>query len=749
MSIKELYITEKPAVARAVVEALEGKFSKHHGYYLDDNGVAVAWCIGHMLQLLEPEDYDRKLKAWSFDSLPLFFSDYRHKPNPKLKENLDVIEGLLKKAETVIHAGDTDDEGQLLVDEILRFYGYKNPVYRVLINDNTKSVVKKAIAKKESNEKFEHLGWRAEARSLSDLLFGFNLTRAYTLKSQAEGGEGVISVGRVQTPILGLVVRRDRLNSGHKKQYYYDLLSKISANGYDFISSFKGYSNELNEKIANNQSEYSELIKDDKGRFVDKAQLVKIGKACKNKVGIISDFLEKKEEKSAPLPYNLNKLQQDANQKWGYKPKDVVKITQELKDTHQLITYNRSDCQYLSDEQYENADEIIKAVAQNVEGLFQEQVKKANPQLKGRVFNSAKVGAHHAIVPTHTTANLSKLTEQQRNIYLMIAKLYIAQFYPSSVYIKKKAVVNIDGFLFNASSSTRVSDGWEALFSKEKNSDPKDEDEDEEYMTGLDGISKGLSCECVGLKLNNKETRPPPHYTVKTLLSDLTRVAKYVKDPRLAKVLIEKDKDKDSENGGIGTSATRHVALDTLFERGFLVEEGKKVVSTNKGQAFYDKLDDKIKYPDMSAIWAERQLNIKDRNDVINFSKQMMKEVVIPEIKKIKGSIKYYKCPKCDRNMVRHVGVKGTFWGCSGYNDKENQCTHSMDDEDGKPIARKPKANDKPAKRTKFDCKACDGKLGYKKGKKSYYFECMNQDCRQRYFKSKESKTPDYENPPK
>lgn len=739
MVVNELYITEKPAVARAVVAALDGKFSKHDGYFIDNSGVAVAWCIGHMLQLLEPEDYDKKLKAWSFDTLPLFFGDYRHKPNPKLKSNLDVIEKLLKKAKVVVHAGDTDDEGQLLVDEILRFYSYKRPVYRVLINDNTKSVVQKAIAKKEPNEKFEHLGWRAEARSLSDLLFGFNLTRAYTLKSQAEGGEGVISVGRVQTPILGLVVRRDRLNSGHKKQYYYDLLSKISVGDQDFIATFKGCSSKLEG------SEFTPLVKDEKGRFIDKAQLVKIGKACKDKKGLISAFSEKKEEKVAPLPYNLNKLQQDANQKWGYKPKEVVKITQELKDTYQLITYNRSDCQYLSDEQYEGAPEIIEAVIQNTQGAFKEQAKKADPKVKGRVFNSAKVGAHHAIVPTHTTADLSKLTAAHKNIYLMIAKIYLAQFYPNSVYVKKKAEVDIDGFLFNASSSTKVKDGWEALFSKEKNEDAKD---DEEYLTGLDGVSEGMNCTCIGLKLNNKETKPPPHYSVKTLLSDLTRVAKYVKDPRLAKILIEKDKDKDSENGGIGTSATRHVALDTLFERGFLIEKGKKVISTQKGQEFYDKLDDKIKYPDMSAIWAERQLNIKNREDVINFSKQMMKEVVIPEIKKIKGSIKYYKCPKCDRNMIRHVGVKGSFWGCSGYSDEENQCKHSMDDDNGKPVPRKEKVS-KPAKETKFDCKKCDAKLGYKKGKKSYYFECMNDKCRQRYFKSKDKKAPDYDNIPK
>lgn len=751
MMLRELYITEKPAVATAVVDALDDKkFVKKVGYYIDEEeGVAVAWCIGHMLQLLEPEEYDKKLGFWSFDTLPLFFSNYRHKPNPKLKPNLDVIASLLKKAETVVHAGDTDDEGQLLVDEILRYYDYKKTVYRVLINDNTKSVVKKAIAKKEPNDKYEYLGWRAEARSLSDLLFGFNLTRAYTLKSQAEGGEGVVSVGRVQTPILGLVVRRDRLNSGHKKQYYYRLLAKIAVSESSFVASFIDYTDNLKLKIEAGQGgEFKALVKDDKGRLIDKTQIVQVGRACQGQLGQVVEYEEKDKSESAPLPYNINKLQQDANQEWGYKPKDVVKITQELKDTYQLITYNRSDCQYLSDEQFDNAAEVLAAVAKNTTGTeFGERTKVADSSIKGRVFNSSKVGAHHAIVPTHSTMNISKLTKEQRNIYLLIANMYVAQFYPNSIYKKKKAKILIGDFLFGVSSSTKIEDGWEVLF-KGKTVEKDHDNDEEEQDIALEGVKRGKECKCLGLKIDNKETKPPPHYTTKTLLADLTRVAKYVKDQRLAKILIEKDKDKASESGGIGTSATRHVALETLFERGFLVEKGKKVMSTDKGHSFYDKLDDRIKYPDLSAIWAERQLGVQSRQDVINFAAQMMKEVVIPEIQKIKGSIKYYKCPACGRNMIRHNTEKGYFWGCTGFRDLENQCKYSMDDKEGVPIERE-QSKAKSAVLTEFDCKVCSHKLSYKKGKKSYYFACTGATCDQIYFKDKKGKKPDYENLPK
>lgn len=751
MNIKELYISEKPAVATAIADALEDtvgrKLSKKRGYYIDEeSGIAVAWCIGHMLQLLEPEEYDKKLGVWSFDTLPLFFPNYKHKPSPHLKDSLDIIVGLLKHADCVIHAGDTDDEGQLLVDEILRLYNYKNEVRRILINDNTKVLVQKAIARKEPNEKYEHLGWRAEARSLCDLLVGFNLTRAYTLKEQAEGGEGVISIGRVQTPILGMVVRRDRENSGHQKQYFYELLAQIGTEKTKFVAKFLDYSQTIKEKISNGENkDFSSLIIDDEKRLINKDQLILIANACKGQNCKVIEYSEKNESVSPPLPYNINKLQQDASERWGYKPKEIVEITQQLKDTYQLITYNRSDCQYLSDEAYDSVEDNLRAIDKNTMGLgFNSQVKGADKAIKGRVFNSEKVGAHHAIVPTHSVVDLKILTKEQRNIYLLITQLYVAQFYPKSVYSKKEGKLQIGEFIFRFSSRVKVSEGWESLFKKDNNND-----EEKNQQLTLEGVENNTIGKCLGLKIDSKETKPKEQYSMKTLLSDLTRAAKYMKNQDLAKILIERDKDKASENGGIGTSATRHVAIETLFERGFLEEKGKKIVSTAKGQSLYDKVTDNIKYPDMSAIWSARQDNIKNKEDVLNFAKQVMKELIIPEVKKIKGSVKYFKCPKCDRNMNRIVTDKGAFWGCSGYKDEDNKCSHSMDDKDGKPVERAQRSSAEVVS-TDFDCIVCKkNKLNYKKGKKTFYYECGDSSCKQKYWKSKQGKKPDYDNLPK
>ena len=275
--IKRLFIAEKHSVAQAIAEAIGG-FSRSDGYYYNSSSQqAVTWCVGHMLQLCDPEDYDEKLARWDLDDLPIFFSKFQHKPNPTTKDMLVKIHDLLKIAESVVHAGDTDDEGQLVVDELLRFYNYQNPVFRVLINDNHIKSVKKALAAIEPNSKYENMGWKAQARALCDLLFGYNLTRAYTLRYGGAGKQGVVSVGRVQTPILGLVVRRDRLNETYSKYYYYRLLAKIEV-GSSFIATFNGYTSELKAKIDRGYEGLTDLTVDDDGKFIDKKQLVYVGR---------------------------------------------------------------------------------------------------------------------------------------------------------------------------------------------------------------------------------------------------------------------------------------------------------------------------------------------------------------------------------------------------------------------------------------------------------------------------------------
>ena len=716
-----LFIAEKPDLAKAIVAGLGGQFTKKDGYYINNSGNdVVTWCYGHMLQLLDPEDYDEKYKHWNLDDLPFVFLPPKRKVNKKTSKQTKVIKDLLKQSTTVVNAGDPDDEGQLLVDELLRHFNVKKPVLRLLINDNNTKVVTKAIANMRPNAEFEHLGYKAEARSIADQILGYNLTRAYTIKGQQEGGQGVISIGRVQTPILGLIVRRDREHQSHKKSFYYNVTANF---GFDNVAFSATYKPTESDPIT------------ESGKLAKKDVAEAIAAACLGKVANIIEIETVKKEQPPPLPYNLLKLQQDASRKFGYRPDKTLEITQNLREKSQLITYNRSDCQYLNEEQHSDAEEILNAIASN-SNLLVKAATTADSKIKGRVFNNAKVSAHHAIIPTSSTANLDGLSEPEKNIYLLIARSYIAQFHENYVFDETKTIIEVEGYQFAVTAKVDLSLGWETLY---KNDQGNEETEDQSGVEAADLRNLTLSSKgrCNKAVATEHETKPAPLYTINSLLGDLTRVAKYVKNPKLAEILKQRDKDKAGEHGGIGTPATRSSIIQTLFDRGYIVEHKKKIISTEKGQLLYDSLDDLVKYPDMTAKWHAMQEHIDGAEDVEIFVDRVMKDLIVPEIDRIKSTqlkMPVFDCPKCGRPMNRINGKNGHFWSCSGYKDKT--CTHGMNDDNGKPVEREAK----PAKLSEFNCKACGKPLVLRSGKsqkteKPYsFFGCSGfPGCKERY----------------
>ncbi len=394
-----LYIAEKPELARAIVEGLGGG-KKKKGYFDCGNDI-VTWCHGHMLRLIEPEEIDASYKQWDIGKLPFCFFPWKKAPIPGNKEQLTVILGLLKKADAVVNAGDPDSEGQLLVDEIIEYAKYKGPVKRVLINDNTTALVRKALAALRDNTEFAGLSAAAKARQIGDKAYGYNMTRLYTLVARREGYPDLLSVGRVQTPILGLVVRRDRENSNHKKGFYYTIEATFEADGKRFIAAYKPGPDDA---------------VDEKGRLNDADAAKKLADSLTAKRASVKSLDTIKGETPPPLPYNLLKLQSDASRHFGLLPDQVKKITQTLREKHRLITYNRSDCQYLSDEQHADGSTVIDVVSANLPGLNL-YAAMTDPAIKSRAFNSSKVSAHHAIVPTQSKVDSASLTDDERRVY--------------------------------------------------------------------------------------------------------------------------------------------------------------------------------------------------------------------------------------------------------------------------------------------------------------------------------------------
>lgn len=660
-----LFIAEKPDIAKAIRDALGGG-KQENGYFICGNDY-ITWCFGHMLRLADPEEYDPKYKQWNLADLPLCFMPWKKVVSDDKKAQVKIILDLIKKANSIVHAGDPDDEGQLLVDELLDYSNCNKPVERILMNDNNINVVKKELTKLRPNSEFRHLSARAEARSVGDQLYGYNLSRAYTLATNEK-----LTVGRVQTPVLGLVVRRCRENASHVKSYFYTGSAEFEVNNI----LYKG-------RYVNRDTDE----KDEKGRLINEEQLKAVIEAIRGQNCTIFSSVTTAKEQSPVLPYNLLKLQSDASRKFGIKSHEVKDITQSLREKHKLITYNRSDCEYLNDEHHIDAPDVLNAI-KNTATIFGNLITKADINIKSRAFNSSKVSAHHAIIPTTNTADFDVLTEKEQKIYMLIARAYIAQFFPKMTYDETEIITECKGYYFSTTSRVIKNLGWKALYKND--ADNEDLKEDANLIeVDLRTLQKNMNGKTVSSLYEKKETKPLPLYTEATLLNDLTRVAKYIKDENLKKLMLEKDKDKAGEHGGIGTPATRDVILKNLKDRGFVAEKGKNIISTSIGERLYDLLPDQAKYPDMTAIWHDQAKAINNYDDVNNFINELMLYIgnEVDTIKKSDIKINVaLDCPKCKKQSFSRIAIprKKPFWACS---DKEN-CGYTASDEDGKPVEK-------------------------------------------------------------
>ncbi len=646
----DLYIAEKRVLAEAIASAIDGKERiKDNAIYKGD--AVITWCSGHLLTLFDPEDYDERYKSWDISDLPIYFKDWKMKVLPENKKRVSQIGQLIGQADLVINCGDVDEEGQLLVDEILRFFHYSGPCKRLDTANTTVGALKKALIKMKNNKDCENDGWSAYARMVCDKMFGINLSRFYS-----KTYDTLLPVGRVQTPTLGMVVMRDLAIESHKKIYFYTLGLKVSAEGKSFAMKYMP------------NKDLPELTD---GKFLDdiylKTLLNSISKSC-------GKFTVKrgKETVSPPLPFNLTELNNYCGKKWGYNPDKVMKITQSLRDDFSAITYNRSDCQYLSSEHYKEAPGTIAAVCRNL-GFSQSEF---DTSIKSKCFNDANITAHFAIIPTTERIDKSKLSNEQSNIYDIICKYYLIQFMSPCI----KEVTNVSMPLIvggkyigkmEMTASKISSPGFYFLLGKGKEGSMGDE-KDSDIVCSLP--TGEISGTIVDGSINKNETKPPQRYTQTTLYDDMTKISKYVDTPGIKRLLLEKDKDKKGENGSIGTSATRAEIIGKLMKSGFLEErtEGKKTVliSTEKGRKFYELLPDSIKKADTTALWWVVQEDIKKGTcsyedlslKVLDTIKEILKQPKNEKFSALDFSGKakvLCKCPSCGGDIL--IGKFGPY----------------------------------------------------------------------------------------
>lgn len=556
----------------------------------------------------------------------------------------------------IIHAGDPDDEGQLLVDEVLEYAGNTKPVKRVLINDNTLPAVKKALANPKNNRDFRGLYLKALARSVADAIYGLSMTRAYTIPAKTKGYKGVLSVGRVQTPVLGLIVNRTRANKNHKSSFYYTMTGHFQR-GADVIRA--------NWKPG----EFAPLTD---RKLLDKTWANGTATSLAGKPATVEAAATDDKKTAAPLPFNLVRLQQYMNKKFKMTAQKTLDITQQLREKYKAITYNRSDCSYLSDEQFSEAPQIIDAL----KSVF-DQPMDIDTTRKSKAFNSAKVTAHTAIIPTVSVPDVNALSTDERNVYLAIAQHYLVQFMPEKAYQEVSVAIQCGDESFYARARKTTDSGFEAFLGVENAGD--DEAEVENDDSAFDLLCKIRTGETVTTKevvVNEKKTTPPPLFTEATLLAALVRVADFVTDPVIKKLLKDKDRDKKDEHGGIGTPATRASILETLKKRNYITLEKGKLIPTDTGYALIDALPDIAVNPDMTALWAEKQTLIENGEMTIEQFVDELYNDLIPMISNANSAeIKVSPsapsgqsqrlsspCPSCGKQIV----IRPKSYSCTG-----------------------------------------------------------------------------------
>lgn len=581
-----LFIAEKPSLGRAIADVLPKPHKKGDGFIETAQGDVVTWCIGHLLEQAEPDAYDAAYKQWRMESLPIVPAQWQLVAKPKTKTQLTVIKRLLKQADCVVNAGDPDREGQLLVDEVIDFLGYgkTRPVLRCLISDLNPPAVRRALDKLRDNKEFVPLAVSALARSRADWLYGINMTRAYTLLGRKGGCSELLSVGRVQTPLLGLVVRRDLEIEAFVPKPFFEVLAHLQTEG--------------NERFSAKwlPSEACLPWQDEEGRVLNRALAAKVVERIQGQPALVEEVEEQARKQAAPLPYNLSSLQIDAAKRFGMDAKRVLDVCQGLYERHKLITYPRSDSRHLPSDHFNRAGQVREAIA-NTAPVLAKAVSEADGKIRSKAWNDSKVDAHHAIIPTEKQGNPATLGADEAKLYGLIARQYLLQFYPPFEYNDSKVLLRIAGGLFQAKARRILKAGWKALLGVE-------EDDEEEAGT-LPALRKGEQLLCERGELQEKMTQPPKSFTDATLLAAMTGIARYVQDPEIRKTLRETD--------GLGTEATRAGIIDLLFKRRFLVRQGKSIKATPTGRALIQALPATATTPDMTALWEQHLGRIAER----------------------------------------------------------------------------------------------------------------------------------------
>lgn len=645
---KALVLAEKPSVARDIARVLGAKRSADG--FIEGDKYVITWALGHLVTLADPDAYDEKYKAWRLEDLPMLPEKMKLVVIKQTSKQYRTVSKLMGRADIdrLIIATDAGREGELVARWIMMKAHFKKPAFRLWISSQTDRAIKEGFSKLRPAKEYDNLYFSAQARAEADWLVGLNVTRALTCRFNAQ-----LSAGRVQTPTLALIVKREEEILAFKPKDYFTLQAL-----------FKGFSATFRDSKNNT-------------RFSDRAFVEGIQKSLSGKNAVVSKLEKTAKKQAPPAAYDLTELQRDANKKFGYSAKQTLSLMQSLYERHKVLTYPRTDSRYITDDIVATIPERLRSVAQ---GPYQKAAMTLyrKPLSTKYIVNNAKVTDHHAIIPTEQPANFSKLTFDERNIYDLVVRRFLAVLSEPCEYDEVKVTLDISGKSFYAKGKVIKKEGWKEIYG----SVTDEEDEDAEIKSQkLPEMKQGITLPVLNTKIITGKTRPPARYTEATLLSAMENPSKQIADKKL-KAIIE-------TTSGLGTPATRADIIEKLFDNFSIERVGKEIHPTAKGKQLIRIVPPDLKSAELTAQWEQQLQNIsrgtgsmkKFIGEMRDYATKLVSMVIASNAQYTHDNATKEKCPVCGKYLLEVNGKKGKMLVCQdrecGYRKGLTQTTNA------------------------------------------------------------------------
>ncbi|MEK4075212.1 DNA topoisomerase III [Paenibacillus sp. FSL M7-0656] len=659
--MKTLVLAEKPSVAREIARVM-GARDKHKSY-MEGPKYIVTWALGHLVGLAEPEDYDKKYATWNLEDLPILPDRTKLKVLKETNHQYKAVQQLMKRQDVgeLVIATDAAREGELLARWIMQMAGWKKTFKRLWISSQTDKAIKDGFASLKPGSQFDRLYESARCRAEADWMIGLNVTRALTVRFNAQ-----LSAGRVQTPTLGMIMDRENEINGFRSQEYETLTADMG--GFQAVW-----------RAAGGDS-----------RIFDPQETQELKKRVDGRKGTIAQVKKSEKVEPHPLAYDLTELQRDANRKYGFSAKQTSNVLQRLYEQHKLVTYPRTDSRYLTSDMTATLKERLDSVAIGPYASLARPLLRKNLNITKRIVDDSKVTDHHAIIPTEQTVLLNQLNPEERKLYDLIVCRFISLFYPAAKYDSVAITVQVGNDSFHVKGTTVKESGWREVYGGDYSDDDDDRTDDaaDHERALLPDVQQGQSVTVQRCHIKSGRTMPPKRYTEAALLSQM-------------------------EKHGLGTPATRADIIEKLVSSDTIDRQGNSMHPTGKGKQLIELAAPQLRSPDLTARW-EAELERIARGQgkpgpFLDGIRSMAKELVST----VKGSKAEYKphnvsnshCPDCNARLLEKKGKRGKFLVCP-----TEDCGYRRS-------AEKRLSNRR--------CAQCHKKMEIKEGKAGLYVQCL------------------------